>query len=92
MQTRVVFVRLHDPSNAERVASIIRPLGDACPGIVHWEVGVNMLADPEFHVCMRGVFASAADFDAYIANPTHHEVSARVLHFVEKSVPFDYVE
>jgi len=91
MFTHASLVRLKDPAIAETVAEIIRPLGALCTGVAKWEVGVNLLPNAEFHVCMLGVFVDDAAYAAYNENPAHHEVSAKVRPYIERAVPFDYV-
>jgi hypothetical protein len=54
----------------------LHKLGDICPTIGKWTIGVNFAESPSAHdVVEIGDFATLEDLDAYKEHPAHREFS-----------------
>ncbi|AQS60523.1 Dabb family protein [Desulforamulus ferrireducens] len=91
MITHIVFFKLKDVKDIDRVKEALLGLKDKIPQIRHLEVGVDVIrSERSYHLALVSKFDSLADLEAYQVHPDHQEVVKLINTVKESVVSVDY--
>jgi transcriptional regulator of nitric oxide reductase len=89
------FKKEVDQEGLNEIARQFRAFKGIIPGLVEISSGINVTEDQvygkDYNLGLRMLFASQADFDAYVVNPLHTEISIKVSAVMETAAVCDFI-